>query len=141
METKTKAEAMRLAIDKAVEIADLFPAPLEFRGADKAVANPEMPGAENGDVYNAMSIYVCAVGADNVDRTLRNLHSNWRSRGWESRLRPLDEGGDIKAHNPVDDFRYVVMTRKDKASLSLLVDSPFYRDPEPGTQTDPIEPV
>ena len=134
METKAKAEAMRTAIERADALGELFPAPLEFRGADTAVAGPEMPGAENGDVYIATAIHTCAVGADKMDQTLRRIHSHLRSLGWESSLRTLNEGGDVRAHDPVEGFRYLVMTRANKASLALFVDSPLYRDPDPNTR-------
>ncbi|MEU3018418.1 hypothetical protein ABZ635_13595 [Nocardiopsis sp. NPDC007018] len=139
METKGKAEAVDLAMARAGAWQDRFPAPLEFRVADTALADPDLPGAENGDVYNASATYACPASPRRAHTVLRALHSAWSSRGWESALRRSPHGGGVTAQDP-EGFTYSLETWTAPAVLVLHVYSPLYRDPDPDTLFTPRRP-
>ncbi|MFE9246304.1 hypothetical protein [Nocardiopsis sp. NPDC006938] len=139
MDTKAKPEAVELTMERASSLTDLLPAPLVFRGADAAVSDSPPPGTEAGEVYTATARYVCAVGPNRVNDSLRKLHSDWRARGWESSIRAFDGGGEVTVRTP-DGFSYFVTVRADHRSLAVMVDSPLYRDPAPDTLFTPLRP-
>ncbi|MDA8372482.1 MAG: hypothetical protein M0026_21780 [Nocardiopsaceae bacterium] len=140
METKAKAAAAKLAMARGAALGGLFPAPLEFRLADTARVGPERDDQAEG-AYTASATYVCAVERGTAGRVLEALHTAWRARGWGSALRRLsDGGGDVTARDPSDGFAYTVLIRRDSTSLALWVETPPYRDPDPGSRFRPVRP-